>query len=124
MFTTQLNELFERTTPAPSNATVVRALTENGCPISTPYLSQLRRGIRTHPADTYVRALAEYFEVPTTYFYEPHGNVDSRDPELIDHILDDAVRRLLLNTQGLSAPSTDILTQFVEHLRPPTTRPT
>ncbi|MFF1553045.1 helix-turn-helix domain-containing protein [Rhodococcus erythropolis] len=38
--------------------------------MSASYLSQLRNGVRTRPADRYVQAIARYFDVPSSYFYK------------------------------------------------------
>lgn len=121
-FAEQLNELFARAPRRTTSTAVARALTEQGCSISTPYLSQLRTGVRTRPADRYVRAIAEFFDVPLSHFYETPFEDESetglgRDLELIHTIHDDAVRRLLCHAHGLSAASLDILLRFEDHLR-------
>ncbi|MFC1473851.1 transcriptional regulator [Rhodococcus erythropolis] len=121
-FGEQLNELFAGSPRRITNTAVARALTEQGCSISIPYLSQLRSGVRTRPADRYVRALAEHFGVPLSHFYETpfESGTDTgleSDLELIQTIDDDAVRRLLSNAHGLSPESLDILIRFEDHLR-------
>lgn len=121
-FAAQLNELFDRSPQRTTSTAVAVALTEQGCYISTAYLSQLRTGVRTRPADRYVRAIAEYFDVPLSHFYETRFEDETdtgleRDLELIHMINDDAVRRLLCNAHGLSLVSLDILLRFEDHLR-------
>ena len=121
-FGEQLNELFTLSPRRIPSTTVAQALTERGCSISIPYLSQLRSGVRTRPADRYVRALAEHFGVPLSHFYETpfESGTDtglSHDLELIHAIDDNAVRRLLRNVHGLSPASVDILLRFEDHLR-------
>jgi|GEM_PF-4456392 len=116
-FAEQLNELFTRTT----NTMVAKALTERGCPISVTYLSHLRNGTRTRPADHYVLAIAEYFDTPTAHFYHdpyPHDTDPHSEDLTIAHALHDpAVRRLLCNAHSLSPESIDLLLQFESHLR-------
>lgn len=121
-FAEQLNELFTRSPRRITNATVAQALTDRGCSISIPYLSQLRSGVRVRPADRYVRALAQYFSVPLSHFYDApfESGTDtglSHDLELIHAINDNAVRGLLCNAHGLSPASVDILLRFEGHLR-------
>ncbi|MER2225366.1 MAG: transcriptional regulator, partial [Rhodococcus sp. (in: high G+C Gram-positive bacteria)] len=57
-FNDRLNSLFETADFHVTNAMVVRGMTEFGCRISTPYLSQLRTGVRTNPSPEVVAALA------------------------------------------------------------------
>lgn len=102
---------------------LAQALTDQGCPISAPYLSQLRNGVRTRPAQRYVERIAEYFAVPLSYFYDlPHERSDDsgedRDRErmAISEIDDDGVRRLLLHAHGSSPEAMDLLLQFAERL--------
>lgn len=121
-FAEQLNELFAHSARRTTNTAVARALTEQGCPISIPYLAQLRTGVTTPPGDRYVRAIAAYFDVPLSHFYETpfESETDTgleQDLELIHTISDHAVRRLLCNTHGLSPASVDILLRFDHHLR-------
>ena len=121
MFAEQLNELFARTRWRTTNRMVAQALTERGYSISAPYLSQLRNGVRTRPADRYVRAIAQYFNVSLSHFYEApfesgSANNFRKDIELVDTIYDDGLRRLLLNAHGLSTASMDILVGFADRL--------
>lgn len=121
-FAEQLNELFARLPRRTTSTAVAIALTEQGCSISTAYLSQLRTGVRNRPADRYVRAFAEYFDVPLSYFCEAGFEDESdtgfeRDLQLVHMIQDDSVRRLLCNAHGLSLVSLDILLRFEDHLR-------
>jgi transcriptional regulator with XRE-family HTH domain len=70
-FSQRLNALFESAPNHVTNAMVVRSMTEDGCRISTPYLSQLRTGVRTNPSPEVVAALARFFEVTPDYFFNP-----------------------------------------------------
>jgi len=79
-FKDRLNALYPATAPRLTNAQVVEALSQRGCKISTPYLSQLRSGVRTNPSEQVVLALADYFGVAAEYFFGP---TPRQDPELI-----------------------------------------
>lgn len=67
-----------------------------------------------------MQAIAEYFDVPLSHFYDAPFEGDttgfSQDLKLIDAISDDAVRRLLCNAHGLSPDSMDILISFEDRL--------
>lgn len=123
VFAVQLNALFARSAVRTTNTMVAQALTDQGCPISAPYLSQLRNSVRTRPAPQYVERIAEYFGVPLSYFYDlPYERSDDcgqhRDLDLmaISEIDDDGIRRLLLHAHGLSSEAMDLLLQFAERL--------
>ena len=72
-FKDRLNALYPATAPRLTNAQVVEALSQRGCKISTPYLSQLRSGVRTNPSEQVVLALADYFGVAAEYFFGPES---------------------------------------------------
>lgn len=52
---------------------MVHALARRGLTLSAPYLSQLRRGLRTNPSHQTVAMIAEFFGVHTDYFSEDVG---------------------------------------------------
>lgn len=123
IFAGQLNALFARSTVRTTNTMVAQALTDQGCPISAPYLSQLRNSVRTRPAPRYVERIAEYFGVPLSYFYDlPYERSDNgggdrkRDLMVISGIDDDGIRRLLLHAHGLTPEAMDLLLQFSDRL--------
>lgn len=122
VFARQLNALVARSAVQPT-PWLRRHLTDQGCPISAPYLPQLRNGVRRRPAPRYIERIAEYFAVPLSYFYDlPYERSDdsgeNRDRErmAISEIDDDDVRRLLLRAHGLSPEAMDLLLQFAERL--------
>lgn len=120
-FAEQLNSLFAQSRHRTTNMMVAQALAEQGCTLSAPYLSQLRNGVRTRPADRYVQALARYFDVPLSHFYDAPFERDpqstlTQDLKLIDSVADPVVRRLLRTAHGLTPASMDILVQFENHL--------
>jgi len=128
MFANQLNKLFDRAEVKLTNLAVVSAMSKNGCSISTPYMSQLRAGVRTNPSAPVVNALAEVFGVPLDYFYNSNAIADLRDTEDIDEtveadaavvegLLDERLRRLLTLSLGLSSRSVNLLTDLSSRLR-------
>lgn len=71
LFAERLNHLFDSIHP-PSrgpyrNSEVTQTLARRGYDLSDPYLSQLRRGIRSRPSPQTVQMLAEFFGVRTEY---------------------------------------------------------
>ncbi|BBX87749.1 helix-turn-helix domain-containing protein [Mycolicibacterium aubagnense] len=71
LFAERLNKLFAAIHP-PSrgpylNSEVTQTLARRGHDLSDPYLSQLRRGLRTRPSPQTVRMLAEFFGVRSEY---------------------------------------------------------
>lgn len=121
IFADQLNVLFANSRQRTTNTMVATALTARGCSISAAYLSQLRNGVRTRPADRYVRAIAEYFEAPLSHFYDdPFEGTSAEtfdcDLSLIDDVDDQSIRRLLRIAHGLSPSSMDLLLDFEGHL--------
>jgi len=71
LFAERLNNLFAAIYP-PSrgpyrNSEVTQTLARLGYDLSDPYLSQLRRGLRTRPSPQTVQMLAEFFGVRTEY---------------------------------------------------------
>ncbi|WP_418002240.1 helix-turn-helix domain-containing protein [Mycobacterium sp. PDNC021] len=71
LFAERLNNLFDAIHPPARgpyrNSEVTQALARRGHDLSDPYLSQLRRGIRTRPSPQTVQQLAEFFGVRTEY---------------------------------------------------------
>lgn len=71
LFAERLNNLFASISPPMRgpyrNCEVTEALARRGYDLSDPYLSQLRRGLRTRPSRLTVQMLAEFFGVRTEY---------------------------------------------------------
>ncbi|NMM88063.1 transcriptional regulator [Rhodococcus sp. SRB_17] len=121
-FQERLNALYPDMPPRLTNAQVVEALSQRGCRISTPYLSQLRSGVRTNPSEQVVLALAEYFNVQAEYFFSP---TPRQDPELIpeedrsvaEEFIDPELRSLTRKAVDLSPESQSLLSSIAERLR-------
>ncbi|MGY2061179.1 hypothetical protein ACW9HQ_40440 [Nocardia gipuzkoensis] len=91
------------------NIDVSGALAAAGCPLSVPYLSQLRSGAR-QPSTRAVTALALTFGINVDYFYtgirvhsaESRDDARTGDYHRIEGLSNDALRHLLLAATGLS----------------------
>jgi transcriptional regulator with XRE-family HTH domain len=74
-FARRLTHLY-RTSRGPGNAAwtdadISGALAARGHDLSPSYLRMLRRGQRTNPTLQIIEALADFFGVPTGYFFDP-----------------------------------------------------
>jgi transcriptional regulator with XRE-family HTH domain len=87
--TERLNTLFEtvrRPDGRPwSAAEVAQQVTERGTPIGESFIMELRRGRRANARPVKLRALADFFGVPLTYFYAE----DDRPPDPEEAVLRD-----------------------------------
>ncbi|WP_415394217.1 transcriptional regulator (plasmid) [Rhodococcus globerulus] len=120
-FQYQLNALFA-TRERLTNKGVAKALAEGGCRISTPYISQLRRGRRRYRSDEVVAAFARFFGVAPEYFFEStsdtgfvHGQESDR--ALVRRIEAVPLRELAVSALDLSPDSVELLVVMSERLR-------
>ncbi|NMM92233.1 hypothetical protein B2J88_49710 [Rhodococcus sp. SRB_17] len=123
VFQARLNELFTATDPRrPTNNAVAKGLLARGFRVSTPYLSQLRNGIRDSPSDEVVAALSHYFTVSPDYFFTiPWSGDRTRaqawDTDIVECLDDLALKKLLLSANGLSAASLELLNNLATKFR-------
>lgn len=119
---TRLNRLFE-TVHAPgarphTNSEVAAQLTAWGHPISKPYLSQLRSGVRTDPSRETIAALARFFRVRPDYFADDaYTSTADRDYALLAQLQFDGLRTLSVLAFDLSEESQNLLTAMADRLR-------
>lgn len=121
-FKDRLNALYPVGSPKLTNAQVVEALSIRGCRISTPYLSQLRSGVRTNPSEQVVLALADYFRVSADYFFGPTPRQDAElipeeDRSVVEEFHNSELRSLTRKAVDLSTESQDLLSSIAEKLR-------
>lgn len=122
VFQVRLNELFTAADRRLTNAAVAKGLLTRGCRVSTPYLSQLRTGVRTSPSDEVVGALADYFGVSPGHFFTvpwtgDRALVEAQDADTVDRLDDQELRQLLQAANGLSATSLELLLNLATKLR-------
>jgi transcriptional regulator with XRE-family HTH domain len=97
-------------------AEVIRA--RGGAPISAAYLSLLRRGKRDNPTKEHIAALAGFFGVSVTYFFdEPTAARFDAELDLLVSLRDPLVRRIAVAAQGLSRESLDAILTIAEQAR-------
>jgi transcriptional regulator with XRE-family HTH domain len=98
---------------------VADAIRQRGGPtISATYVWQLRRGLRDNPTKKHIEALADFFGVPPSYFFNDDDakRVDA-ELELLTALRDGHVRQVALRAFGLSAESLDAIRDMVERVR-------
>ena len=122
VFRVRLNELFARSGRRLTNRAVVNGMAAEGCRISTPYLSQLRTGVRGSPSDEVVESIGKYFGVPPGYFFTiPWGGdretVHDEDEKIVAELDDSDLQHLLSAANGLSSGSLDLLADVATKLR-------
>jgi transcriptional regulator with XRE-family HTH domain len=119
----KLNHLF-RTVRAPDGreysmddvASEIRA--RGGPPISAAYLSLLRRGKRDNPTKEHIAALADFFGVSVTYFFdEPAAARFDTELDLLVSLRGSLVRRIAVMSNGLSEESLNAILAIVEQAR-------
>lgn len=118
----RLNELFTAFDRRLTNSAVAKGLLSRGCQVSTPYLSQLRNGVRTSPSDEVVGALADYFGVSPGHFFTipwtgDRPLIEGEDATIVEGIDDPELRQLLQTANGLSATSLELLLKLAARLR-------
>lgn len=104
-FAQRLDHLM-RTLPDPdgnswTNTRMAAVLQGLGVSASAPYISQLRSGVKTNPAASYVGAFADALKVPVTYFYAQDTSVFDREMEIVSAIRDDGVEEVAILARGL-----------------------
>jgi transcriptional regulator with XRE-family HTH domain len=101
---------------------VAAALRDRGGPtISATYLWQLRKGVRDNPTKRHLEALADFFGVSPSYFFncdEPAVPGGGSPPvEVLTALHDAAVREILVGSVGLSAATLAAIAGIVERAR-------
>lgn len=105
--------------PPHSNAEVAAALQRDGGPtVSATYLWQLRRGLRANPTKSHLEALARFFGVNPSYFFdETSGSEIAVQLALLAAVRDPGVREIALASAGLSPASLQAIRALVENAR-------
>jgi transcriptional regulator with XRE-family HTH domain len=122
-FADRLNYLF-RTVRKPdqreyTNEEVANAITQDqGVTISASYLWYLRTGQRDNPTLKHLKALATFFGVPPSYFFddETAERVEA-ELALLVAMKDARVRDLALRADGLSPESLDAIREMIARVR-------
>lgn len=118
----KLNHLFATVHPGGrgeySSEEVAQAIAERGGPtVSATYLWMLRRGIRDNPTLRHLEALAGFFGVPPSYFFDTSVTADV-DAQLatLAALRDAGVRNLALRAAELSPENVQLFSQLIEQV--------
>jgi len=86
--------------------------------ISGTYVWQLRSGRRGNPTYEHLVALARFFGVPPSYFFEDDEIKRGEVPaDVAAALQDDRVRDIALRTAGLSERSLKVISDMVDNVR-------
>jgi transcriptional regulator with XRE-family HTH domain len=98
---------------------VASALQRDGGPtVSATYLWQLRKGLRANPTKAHLEALARFFGVNPSYFFDESSKADMNGQLAMLAVMRDAgVRAIALRSSGLSEESLQAIQGMVEHAR-------
>lgn len=84
--------------------------------ISHGYLWSLRKGTKTNPSMIQIAAIAAFFGVPPSYFFDTPGEPPV-DPAVKIALSDDKVREVILRAQGLPEPALRALMDMADSAR-------
>ncbi len=98
---------------------VASAIRESGGPtISATYVWQLRKGIRDNPTKHHLEALASFFGVSPSYFFdEEAAERIEAELDLLMAMRDASVRSVALRAAGLSPGSLEAIRGIIEQAR-------
>ncbi len=91
----------------------------HGAVISHTYIWQLRKGQRDNPTKRHLEALAGFFGVPVSYFFDDEAVVKEIESQLalLAALRDTKVRHVALRAAGLSSESLTSITAVIEQIR-------
>jgi transcriptional regulator with XRE-family HTH domain len=99
---------------------VVREIQARGGEMSIGYLSQLRTGKSANPRLAHLRALADYFGVPLSYFTDDaESRQIAEEMRLLRALRDNDVRALALRASYMDDETRAALTAVINKLAPP-----
>lgn len=98
---------------------VSSSIRDRGGPtISASYIWQLRKGLRDNPTKRHLEALADFFGVPPSYFFDDDATAQiEAQLEVLAALRDASVRRMALRASGLSEESISAVAETIERLR-------
>jgi transcriptional regulator with XRE-family HTH domain len=99
-----------------SHEEVAKACREaTGESFSAPYLWQLRTGRRTNPTKRHLEALAQFFQVPPSYFFDEDQSTEiAKELELLGALRDAEVRSVALRAVNLSREGIGTISDMID----------
>lgn len=90
----------------------------DGYVLSRSYLSALREGARPVPKPEVVEAIAKFFHVPPSYFYDESTYQWMRDDiALLVSLRDSGIRSMSAHAVGLDRESLEVITETIKEFR-------
>jgi transcriptional regulator with XRE-family HTH domain len=123
-FAARLDHLF-RTVHPPNRGEysyreVAKAVDEDagGPTISASYLHQLRTGAKDNPTKRHIEALAQFFGVPPSYFFDAAdaARIDE-ELQLLAALRDSGVKQIAMRAAGLPPQGLESVRQMIELAR-------
>lgn len=97
---------------------VARALEDDGVQISASYLQMLRTGTQPDPRIGHVSAIAKFFGVPPSYFFDDdEAERIEAQIAIVAALRDSGVKDLVLRATGLSDQGLRMVAEMIEHVR-------
>ena len=98
---------------------VARGIADMGGPtMSASFLHQLRNGQRDNPGIKYLKAIADFFGVSPSYFFDDEeGRRANAELSLLESMRDNQVRSVALRASGLSPETLRTVQAFIERAR-------
>jgi transcriptional regulator with XRE-family HTH domain len=89
-----------------------------GPTVSATYLWQLRKGLRDNPTKKHLEALADFFGVSPSYFFDEDAakRIDA-ELDVLAALRDNPVRQIALRAVGLSTESLATIADMIERVR-------
>lgn len=120
----KLDQLFRAVHPAGRGEytyeEVVEGIRQRGGPtISVTQLWELRNGKKTNPRKNHLEALATFFRMPSSYFFNDDEATIQIHTELklLAAIRDSQIRRIIARASDLSPEACSAVTEMIERLR-------
>jgi transcriptional regulator with XRE-family HTH domain len=122
-FSERLDHLFRTVHPMGrgeySYREVAKAIEDHhGTTISASYLNQLRTGVKDNPTKRHIEALAAFFGVPPSYFFDSRAaaRID-QELDLLAALRDSGVRQIAMRAAGLPPEGLESVRQIIELAR-------
>lgn len=98
---------------------VAKAIKAKGGPtISSVYIWQLRKGIKDNPTKRHLEALADFFSVPPSYFFDDDiAKAVESELKLLAALRKANVRQIALRASALSDEAIEAIASLVENAR-------
>lgn len=123
MLSDRLNCLFDAVHPPDrgpySNAEVAALMKERGLEtVSAQYLWLLRTGQRNNPTKRHLEALASFFGVPVSYWFDDAvAEKTAQELELLALLRDSKIKNVLLRLSDVSADGKEVVLGLVNGVR-------